>query len=282
MARYRIKERRIEQPVSDAENYWMDMRPSQRLTAEREGFEQLNALGEDEPPDAPLRDRNPWRRSWLIWLLAALAVLSFVFWSFSDYLLGEKMDFSVIARSNQLAEEESLDALKQAVVSIECAGSSGSGFNISPDGLIVTNAHVVAGGGYVTVIFPGGDQRFYVSHDIQLIDGVDLAVIDIDGFDLPCVELADDYPDTDQDVIFIGNPLGYDWTISEGTVKGVAYAGDIPVLLINGPVRPGSSGSPVFDAESRVVGVIYARLTDEEDMGLAVPITYLNTYISAR
>ncbi len=278
MGMYRIKERRTEQAEYDESNYWMEMRPSERAVAEQEDFAGLNALAEDEDPDAPLQNRNPWRRSWLIWILAAAAVFSFVFWSFRDYIFGEKMDFSLLARSNQLAQEESLDALKQAVVSIECAGSSGTGFNISPDGLIVTNAHVVSGSGYVTLFFPGGEQRVFIGSSVQLIEGVDLALIDIDGEDLPCVELEDSYPEAGQEIIFIGNPLGYDWTISEGSVSGMAYVDDTPVICIDGPVHPGSSGSPVFDDQSRVIGVIFAKLTQQENAGLAIPASCLTEF----
>ena len=280
MAVYHIKERRIDQSEYDESNYWMEMRPSQKLAADMDEFARLNALEEDD--NAPLKNSNPWRRSKLIWVLAALAVCSFVFWSFRDYIFGEKIDFGQIARSNQLAQEESLAALKQAVVSIECAGRSGTGFNISPDGLIVTNAHVVSDAGYITLFFPAGEQRVFVSSDVKVIDGVDLALIDIDGEALPSVELADYVPDGWQEVIFIGNPLGYDWTISEGTVTGAAYADDIPVICIEGAVHPGSSGSPVFDAESRVVGVVFAMLTQQEDTGLVIPISYLTDYINTQ
>lgn len=281
MAMYRIKERHIENREYDESNYWMEMRPSQRAAADLDEYARLNELA-DEAPDAPLKNRNPWRRSKLIWLLAALAVLSFVSWSFRDYIFGEKMDFSLIAHSNRLAREESLAALKNAVVSIECAGRSGTGFNISPNGLIVTNAHVISGGDYVTLFFPSGEQRVYVAHDVMEIDGVDLALVDIDGEDLPSVELANYLPEAGQEVIFIGNPLGYDWTISEGTVTGMAYIDDTQVICLDGPVHPGSSGSPVFDGESRVIGVIFAKLTQEDGVGLAIPISYLTDYMSDR
>ena len=281
MAMYRIKERHIENREYDESNYWMEMRPSQRAAADLDEYARLNELA-DEAPDAPLKNRNPWRRSKLIWLLAALAVLSFVSWSFRDYIFGEKMDFSLIAHSNRLAREESLAALKNAVVSIECAGRSGTGFNISPNGLIVTNAHVISGGDYVTLFFPSGEQRVYVAHDVMEIDGVDLALVDIDGEDLPSVDLANYLPEAGQEVIFIGNPLGYDWTISEGTVTSMAYIDDTQVICLDGPVHPGSSGSPVFDGESRVIGVIFAKLTQEDGVGLAIPISYLTDYMSDR
>lgn len=281
MAMYRIKERHIEDQEYDESNYWMEMRPSQRAAADLDEYARLNELC-DEDQDSPLENRNPWRRSKLIWFLAALAVLSFVFWSFHDYIFGEKLDFSLIAHSNRLAREESLATLKDAVVSIECAGSSGTGFNISPDGLIVTNAHVVSGGGYVSLFFPSGEQRVYIAHDVIEIDGVDLALVDIDGEDLPCVELGDDLPETGQEVIFIGNPLGYDWTISEGTVAGMVYVDDTEVICIDGPVHPGSSGSPVFDGDSNVIGVIFAKLVQEDGVGLAIPISNLTEYVNGR
>ena len=278
MAVYHIKERRIDNSEYDDSNYWMEMRPSQKMAADLDEYARLNELEEDD--GSPLKNSNPWRRSKLIWFLAALAVFSFVFWSFRDYIFGDRIDFGQIARSNQLAREESLSALKQAVVSIECAGRSGTGFNISPDGLIVTNAHVVSDAGYITLYFPAGEQRVFVSSDVRIIEGVDLALINIDGEELPSVELADYVPDSGQEVIFIGNPLGYDWTISEGTVTGTAYADDIPVICIDGAVHPGSSGSPVFDAGSRVVGVVFAMQTQQEGTGLAIPISYLTDYIN--
>lgn len=282
MAMYRIKERRVESPQFDEAEYWMEMRPSQRAAAQREGFDRLNQLTEDEDPDGPIPDTNPWRRSKLIWILAGVAVLSFVMWSFRDYIFSDKWDFSLIARSNQLSQDQAVADLKQAVVSIECSGSSGTGFNISPEGLIVTNAHVVAGGGYVTLYFPQGDKRVFIGGEITFLDGVDLALIDIDGEDLPCLELADEPSGQGDTVIFIGNPLGYDWTVSEGVVVGQAYVDELSVICLNGPIRPGSSGSPVFNDHSQVIGVVFAMLTQAEDLGLAIPVSYLTEFIDSR
>ena len=280
MAIYRIKERRVDRTEYDASNYWMEMDPHQRAIAAREDFDSLNALRDDEDPNSPAESTNPWRRSRLLWLLALLAILSFGFWSMRDYIFGDNTVFPQLARSNQLSQDESVSALKKAVVTIECSGSSGTGFNISPDGLIVTNAHVVDGGGYITLFFPEGRQRVYVGGEVTFLEGVDLALVDIDGTDLPCVELADYLPEAGQSVIFIGNPLGYDWTVSEGTVSGEAYVDGISVICISGPVRPGSSGSPVFDTSSQVIGVVFAMLTQKEDVGLVIPISYINQYIN--
>ena len=141
---------------------------------------------------------------------------------------------------------------------------------------------MISGGDYVTLFFPSGEQRVYVAHDVMEIEGVDLALVDIDGEDLPSVDLANYLPEAGQEVILIGNPLGYDWTISEGTVTGMAYIDDTQVICLDGPVHPGSSGSPVFDGESRVIGVIFAKLTQEDGVGLAIPISYLTDYMSDR
>ena len=61
-------------------------------------------------------------------------------------------------------------------------------------------------------------------------------------------------------------------------MSGMAYVDDTPVICIDGPVHPGSSGSPVFDDQSRVIGVIFAKLTQQENAGLAIPASCLTEF----
>ena len=121
-------------------------------------------------------------------------------------------------------------ALQEAVVVIEGTGGNGTGFNISEDGLIVTNRHVVEDSRIITIRFGGDGAATFTTREWIDIPEVDMALIDIDGEDLPFVELNDEYPSADDEIIFIGNPLGYDWTISEAV--SYTHLEDIDAILV--------------------------------------------------
>lgn len=170
-------------------------------------------------------------------------------------------------------------ALREAVVVIEGNGGNGSGFNISEDGLIITNRHVVEDSGIITIRFGGENEAVFTTREWVEVADVDMAIIDIDGNDLPYLKLNEAYPRSEDEIVFIGNPLGYDWTISEGKIIRMVEIDEIPLIYLEGTVRPGSSGSPLFNDNSEVIGVLFARLTNGEDQGLAIPISYLNNYL---
>jgi serine protease Do len=236
---------------------------------------ELNQLADEAEPE---RVGKPWYKSWPLRVVIAVVIVVFTVW-LSFPMLGNTLDWNVLKRSAQLTQDESLAALQDAVVVIESSGSSGTGFNIQPDGLIVTNRHVVEDGGIITIRFGGEDGETFTTRDWVEIEGVDMALIDIAGSDLPYVELQNSYPEAGDDVIFIGNPLGFDWTISEGTVIGIVQLGEVPLIDFNGPVELGSSGSPLFNADSQVIGVIFASVADRDNEGLAIPVSYLITYL---
>jgi len=108
-----------------------------------------------------------------------------------------------------------------------------------------------------------------------------LAVIKIKGQSLPFVPLAKTYFSAGQPVVFIGNPLGFNWTVAEGEVlEYIKFAdNELPVLLLSGPVYPGSSGSPVFNEQGEVGAVVYATLVDQKNTGLAIPVQALQGYL---
>jgi S1-C subfamily serine protease len=91
--------------------------------------------------------------------------------------------------------------------------------------------------------------------------------------------LNEQLPEKDDKLIFIGNPLGFDWTISEATMLEMIDYGTDSIIYFNGPVRSGSSGSPLFNSSGQVIGVIFANLRDEPDIGLAIAAQLLLSYI---
>lgn len=279
MAMYRIKPAPNPAPAEPSGEYWRETSPEQARDLDFDEIEYLNQTsdgeeGAEDEPTPTRRLRHPWLRG----ILAALVILAFGGWVLVD-IFAVPVDFSFLMRSAQLAKEQSLAELRDAVVVVECSGSSGSGFNIRDDGLIVTNQHVVDGGGLITVTFPQGDKRSFVARDSIPIEGVDLALIDIKGDDLPAVSISNSLPAAGEELIFIGNPLGFDWTISEGQVLGLAQADDIVALYLSGPIRSGSSGSPVFNSHAQVVAVIFATISGQENTGLAIPISYLTSFL---
>lgn len=278
MAMYRIKPA-DQEPTYPPEEYWRETKPEYQRDLDFAEIAQINRHAADDPE--PTSEEAPGAKPIAKWrlvvgLLVAVAVLCFTVAT----IWGSAVDFSFLKRSAQLAADQSLADLRAAVVVVECGNSSGTGFNISADGLIVTNAHVVDGGGIVSVRFSEGQKKLFTSRDYTLFPEVDLALIRINGESLPTVRLSASYPAAGEDIIFIGNPLGYDWTISEGVIEGTLLLDEIPVLSFSGAVHSGSSGSPVFNQQSEVVAIIFGSLAGEENNGLAIPVHYLIEIIS--
>lgn len=275
MVSYKIKHhtpeelQQIDQTTMSGE-YWQDIPDSVKDDLDFEDINEINQFSDDNQKSIPL---------WVKSAIAFIVVICFALWVLND-MFSFLPDLGFLKDSAKLAQNESLDELRQAVVTIESFSSSGTGFNVRADGLIITNRHVVDNGGILSISFADGTNKIYTASDWVVINDVDLAVIDIDGFDLPYVKMTDSEVVPGDEIIFIGNPLGFDWTISEGTINRIIYLNDtVPVIYFNGPVRSGSSGSPVFNAESEVVGVVFASFTDQEDSGLAIPISYILDYL---
>ena len=180
-----------------------------------------------------------------------------------------------------------IDSVKSAVVNldIESRGTKkpealkqglGSGFLIDPNGLILTNNHVVAGASNIRVKLSDGRQfdAMVMGRDPL----VDLAVIKLKGpvHDLPAAKLGNsDKMRVGDWVIAIGNPFGLASSVSLGIIS--ARARDIKVgpydefLQTDAAINPGNSGGPLFNAVGEVIGINTAIIGGSSGIGFAVP-----------
>ena len=156
--------------------------------------------------------------------------------------------------------------------------SQGSGFIVSADGLILTNAHVVREAREVTVHL--SDRREFPARVLGADPVTDIAVLRIDAHDLPTVRLGDPGRiEVGDRVLAIGAPYGLEQTATQGIVsaKGRSLPGDVvvPFLQTDAAVNPGNSGGPLFNGGGEVVGInaqIYSESGGFQGLSFAIPI----------
>ena len=155
---------------------------------------------------------------------------------------------------------------------------TGTGFFLSADGKLVTNAHVVEGGTTATAKLENG-ATYAVQGVIKAATDKDLVLLKADAKDVPFLTVGPHgLPDVGSRVAVIGSPLGLEGSVSEGIVSGQrALKKDDQWLQITAAVSPGSSGSPVVDEEGKVVGVATFVIDRAQSLNFARPIAYVST-----
>lgn len=166
----------------------------------------------------------------------------------------------------------------------------GSGFFVSPEGIILTNRHVVASSDVDYTVLTADEQQFKAT--ILARDPVhDVAIIKIDdpkakGIEFPFIELGDSTSvELGEDVLAIGNALGaFKNTVSTGVVSGLsriitatdASAGQTAelrgLIQTDAAINPGNSGGPLINREGRVIAINVAIVMGAQNIGFAIPI----------
>lgn len=153
-----------------------------------------------------------------------------------------------------------------------------SGVIIAPDGYILTNSHVVAGSTTVEVGLPDGSR-----HRADIIGqdpATDLAVIRASMSGLPAAQLGDsDRLRVGQLAIAIGNPLGFQSTVTTGVISALgrslrSYSGRLieNIIQTDAALNPGNSGGPLVDSRSRVIGINTAIIQFAQGICFAIPV----------
>jgi serine protease Do len=154
----------------------------------------------------------------------------------------------------------------------------GSGFIVSPDGYVLTNAHVVADAATVTVKLT--DRREFTAKVVGVDKRSDVALIKINASGLPTVRFGDPSKlRPGQWVVAIGSPFGFENSVTAGVVSATARSlpdeNYVPFIQTDAAVNPGNSGGPLFNLDGEVIGInsqIYSRTGGFMGMSFAIPI----------
>ena len=165
----------------------------------------------------------------------------------------------------------------------DSGGAAGTGFVISSDGVIVTNNHVVEGATKIQAQFSDGTTL--TAKVLGRDSSSDLAVIKVDGVNLPTIELGDsDQVQVGDDVVAIGNALALEGglSVTRGIISGLHRevstnsGGSLAdVIQTDAAINPGNSGGPLVDAQGRVIGIntAIADPGSAQNVGFAIPIS---------
>lgn len=156
--------------------------------------------------------------------------------------------------------------------------SLGSGFIISGDGYILTNAHVVDGADEVTVRLT--DKREFKAKIIGADKRTDVALIKIEATNLPVIKLGDPAQlKVGEWVVAIGSPFGFDNSVTAGIVsakgRSLPQENYVPFIQTDVAINPGNSGGPLFNMRGEVIGInsqIYSRSGGYMGVSFAIPI----------
>ena len=181
----------------------------------------------------------------------------------------------------------------EAVISIETPSGKGSGFILNDEGFAVTNHHVIDGETRISVFFyentPGGLKRRRID-DVAIValnPFIDLALLKLPpqkDLKLGHVYLGSlDDVNAGDGVFAVGNPLGLERSVSQGIVstKNRNFEG-LVYLQTDTAINPGNSGGPLFNLRGEVIGVTNMRLTFGENLGFAIPISYVKDFLRNR
>ena len=181
--------------------------------------------------------------------------------------------------------QDAVRAAGPSVVEVKTGFGQGSGVIIEPQGLIITNNHVVQGQTRVEVVNASGESMS--AEVIRTNEFQDLAVLRPAGDVGPGIQLVDDAvgpPEIGAPVFAIGSPFGFQNTVTAGVVSAFRTDDGRPLIQFDAPVNPGNSGGGLFNLEGRLVGIptsIQSPIPGNVGLGFAVPASRVRQMLAS-
>ena len=154
----------------------------------------------------------------------------------------------------------------------------GSGFIVKPNGVIVTNLHVIKNSTSIKIKLIS-EAWFGVTGIIGIDEEMDIAILKVQGKGLSTVKLGDSEKiKVGERVIAIGSPLGLENTVSEGIISSIRFDPDSPqagkFIQTTVPISPGSSGGPLLNLEGEVIGITTFKIKGGENINFCIPANF--------
>lgn len=154
----------------------------------------------------------------------------------------------------------------------------GSGFFVEGNGGILTNSHVIANAEKIMVKLKN-DTVLPVQKVVAQNQDADLALLQVNVPNARPLSLATQLPRVGESVIVIGAPFGYSHTLTDGLLSAVGRGPNGDYIQISAPISRGSSGSPVFDASGKVIGIATLSHRDAQNLNFAPSIDAIKTFL---
>jgi serine protease Do len=193
------------------------------------------------------------------------------------------MDTTLLTQLND-ALADRITTVQRSLVQISNGHGAGAGTIWHPDGLIITNAHVVRGRDHLQVTLPDG--RKLPTHILAADDALDIAALSVNAHDLPTIELGDSKSlKPGEWVMAIGHPWGVQGAVTSGVVIGTGA--QLPEMGSMQPgrewialslhMRPGHSGGPLVESAGRLVGI--NTMITGPNVGYAIPVHVVKRFL---
>jgi serine protease Do len=200
--------------------------------------------------------------------------------------------YTVVNRP-KMTIEKCVETVAEAVVKVSTPAGLGSGFFINENGYLITNSHVIQRETKIEItVFQKKQDGFekikFKKVKIEAVNTfVDLALLKVEDLGDTKVKLAPlgnmDNLEVGEAVFAIGNPMGLEWTVTNGVVsiKNRAFEG-LLYIQTNADINPGNSGGPLFNLAGEVVGVTNMGYIFLGGLGFAIPVDYVKHFIDNR
>jgi hypothetical protein len=196
--------------------------------------------------------------------------------------------YSAPRRYSEKGPEDIFQEASAAIVYITAegvdvnSGAIGSGFVVHPEGVIATNYHVVKDATNASVRFSDG-KTYPVVGIIYDDPNLDVCLLKINARNLPMLTLGDsNVLKIGEPLYCIGNPLGLDFSFSNGILAGIRNLNDIKWLQFTAPISPGNSGGPILNARGEILGVVTWQFTEGQNLNFAWAINQIKPHISTK